>query len=525
LVLGTFSIDARRAAVLGCLAAISALLLLTAQPARATFPGGAFGKVAFESNRDGNFEIYTMTQSGNSQTRLTNNSAADEHPKWSPDGKKIAFDSTRDGNLEIYTMNADGSGQTRITNNPAFDEYPAWSADGTKLVFDSGRDDPHAEIYTMNADGSNVTRLTNDPEYDFAAAWSPDGTKIAWQSTRFGAQYDIWSMNPDGSAPTRLTTSPATDEYPNWALDGRTLEYDTNASGDFDIVSINANGSNPQPSVRAGDQQTPSPPDYIENGRSDFWTQTTAGNTDVWKSAGGNPSAVTTDPAVDQFPDQQPVVINHVRPKGATPLLVPLVPAFKLCTLTDSIHRPTIPVAGGGVLNDCIPPHVESSYLTVGTPDVNGNGANFIGSVRIDSKTTAPEDGLIKVSTTDVRCVTTGGGCAGGALADYTDDLRFDALFRITDKGNHVGTTSGTSRDLPLNFSVPCTSTASTTTGSTCSISTTINSVYGVSAVTAGLRAIWQLAGPIQLFDGGADGVASTTGDNTLFAVGGLFFP
>ena len=41
-------------------------------------------------------------------------------------GGKIAFQSNRDGNEEIYLMNADGSKQTRLTNNPALDAGPSW---------------------------------------------------------------------------------------------------------------------------------------------------------------------------------------------------------------------------------------------------------------------------------------------------------------------------------------------------------------------------------------------------------------
>ena len=40
---------------------------------------------------------------------------------------KIAFQSNRDGNEEIYVMNADGSEQTNLTNNPGFDTNPSWS--------------------------------------------------------------------------------------------------------------------------------------------------------------------------------------------------------------------------------------------------------------------------------------------------------------------------------------------------------------------------------------------------------------
>jgi Tol biopolymer transport system component len=39
---------------------------------------------------------------------------------------KLTFESDRDGNFEIYAMNANGSGVTRLTRNSAFDGVPAW---------------------------------------------------------------------------------------------------------------------------------------------------------------------------------------------------------------------------------------------------------------------------------------------------------------------------------------------------------------------------------------------------------------
>ena len=69
--------------------------------------------IAFETDRDGNFEVYAMNADGADQTNLSNNAASDRDPAWSPDGSKIAFESDRDGNFEIYVMNADGSHEQR----------------------------------------------------------------------------------------------------------------------------------------------------------------------------------------------------------------------------------------------------------------------------------------------------------------------------------------------------------------------------------------------------------------------------
>lgn len=127
---------------------------------------------------------------------------------------KIVFQSDRDGNLEIYEMNADGTNQTRITANTAADFEPVWSPDGTKLLFRSLRDG-NGEVYVMNTNGSGQTDLTNNPATDAHASWSPSGAKIAFVSNRDG-NFEIYVMNADGTGQTRLTVSAGTDERPDW---------------------------------------------------------------------------------------------------------------------------------------------------------------------------------------------------------------------------------------------------------------------------------------------------------------------
>ncbi len=201
-------------------------------------------KIAFVSARAGfgNDEIYVMNADGSNPTRLTNDSAGDYEPAWSPDGTKIAFVSSRDGNDEIYLMDANGSNPIRLTNNPTADYGPAWSPDGTKIAFASDRDGNH-EIYVMDADGANPTNLTNDPADDADPTWSPDGARIAFESIREGNQ-DIYAMDADGSDQTRLTNDPSDDLGPAWSPDGTKIAFGSSRIGNHEIFVMDANGSN-----------------------------------------------------------------------------------------------------------------------------------------------------------------------------------------------------------------------------------------------------------------------------------------
>jgi dipeptidyl aminopeptidase/acylaminoacyl peptidase len=191
----------------------------------ATRAAAVNGRIAFGSDRDGNYEIYSMLADGSGLLRLTNNPATDCCPDWSPDGTKVAFVSYRDGNNEIYVAGADGANPTRLTFDPAFDYQPDWSPDGTMLAFGSDRDGS-PEIYRMNSDGSGVVRLTNDPGESGTPVWSPDGTKIAFRGTRAGrTYYDIFVMNSDGSNVTRLTMNLGPDFDPHWSPDGTTVIF------------------------------------------------------------------------------------------------------------------------------------------------------------------------------------------------------------------------------------------------------------------------------------------------------------
>ena len=137
------------------------------------------GKIIFASDMDGSNEIYTMRPyCGASYERLTNNSAEDRDPHWSPDGTKIAFASDRTGQYEIYIMDEDGLNTRQLTDRVGkFATTPNWSPDGSKILFSSGTDYKY-EIYTVNVSGGEQTKVI-DTISAWEPSWSPDGEKIS----------------------------------------------------------------------------------------------------------------------------------------------------------------------------------------------------------------------------------------------------------------------------------------------------------------------------------------------------------
>ena len=148
-----------------------------------------------------------------------------------------------------------------------------------------------------------------------------------------------------------------------------------------------------------------------------------------------------------------PVTTGYPPPKGATPLFLPLVPAYEQCANANTTHG--APFA----FESCNPPVPSSHYLTVGKQDANGLGANSIGSVKLkvlpgDASTPAVDEADIAIafSLTDVRNQSN--------RSDYGGELRAAASLRITDKSNGSSLTlPGTIADLPFGFTVPCTPT------------------------------------------------------------------
>jgi Tol biopolymer transport system component len=175
------------------------------------------GWVVFDSDRDGDQEIYRMRYDGSELTQLTFNTGVyDVGADWSPDGEQIAYVSSLSGEGEIYVMDADGSNPLKLTELSHCGS-PQWSPDGTKIAFDSRPDDDNL-IFTMNADGSELTQITPPEISGYDPYWSPDGLTIAFLSSRIPS--GLYTVDAAGAtAPVLVWENPDLNGMA-WSPDG-----------------------------------------------------------------------------------------------------------------------------------------------------------------------------------------------------------------------------------------------------------------------------------------------------------------
>jgi hypothetical protein len=367
--------------------------------------------------------------------------------------------------------------------------YPNISTDGRFVVFQAVSDSGFKAIYQRDRQLNSTTVIAGDwnyaPEYP---AMSFDGRLVAFQTR---AQLD--PADTDDGAVTALT-----DVY-LWDRQTGTTSLASRATG--------ANGSDGEghdPAI-SGDGR------YVTfaGGGTDFSPDDHDSAFDIYVR---DLQTYVTSLESRAIPGYE----RYVRPRGASPLYLPLVPAAERCTEPNRTHG--APLSFGS----CTPVVSSSPNLTVGIGDGDPALARSIGSVRLTAvgdPNTFADDADIRI---DFRLSNV---MHRSDLSDYTGELLGRLAVRITDKANGTPErpAEGTVRDFDLTFTVPCASTAATTDGGLCQVATSADTLMPGFAPEGG-RTVYGL-GQLRVRDGGPDEDADTPGDNSLLAVQGVFVP
>ncbi|MEO6810438.1 MAG: S9 family peptidase, partial [Isosphaeraceae bacterium] len=225
-----------------------------------------------------NSDLWLVPVSGGEPKRLTTAQGADNHPRWSPDGKTIAFASDRAGSTQIWLLPIDGGEARQLTKLPIDVAGPIWSPKGDKLAFaaevypgstpeetakkdkekaddkskarifdhlmvrhwTSWNEGKRSHLFICDAKTGNATDLTpkldvNTPPAPFGGssdyAFSPDGKELAFtaeplKNTAWSTNTDIWTVPSEGGEVKNLTAdNEGGDAQPSYSPDGKWLAY------------------------------------------------------------------------------------------------------------------------------------------------------------------------------------------------------------------------------------------------------------------------------------------------------------
>jgi hypothetical protein len=458
----------------------------------------------------------------------------------SADGSRVFFETDErltsgdtDSSIDVYQRSA---GTTTLLStgpaggNGATDAYfEGASKDGARVWFETkeslvaGDSDGRQDVYERS--GGTTAMVSTGPtggsgafDASFEGA-SQDGSRV-WigtleqlAPTDLDSAFDIYERS--GGSTLQLSLGPgggngASDAFFDRAsADGTRVFFETPES----LVAADTDSFVDVYQRLGGTTTLVSP---APSGSSTSYANlvgTNADGTRVFFTSGDKLAASDTDTQTDIYASVD--IPGYPRPKGATPFVVPLVIAYRDCTSANSVHGAPLSY------QSCKPPVPESNWLTVGTPDANGQPAKSVGSVAVtavagDPSTPADEaDARLALSVSDVR--------NKSGLGDYAGELEVRLDLRVTDKLNGASPVDpATISDFPFEYKGVCTTTSDTTVGSICSIKTTADAVIP-GAVTEVKRTIWEV-GTVQVFDGGSDGDVDTL-PNTLFERQGVFVP
>ncbi len=284
-------------------------------------------KIAFGYKGD----IYTVPVTGGEARRLTTLPSYESNPVWSPDGTKIAFASDRHGNFDVFVMDAGGGEATRLTSNSASEIPESFSPDGKDVFFSAAIQNPASsvmfpsarmtEFYAVPVAGGVSRQVLGTPAQ--MPVSTPDGSRMLYQDVKgFEDEWrkhhtssvtrDIWVYDFENARHTNLTARAGEDRNPALSADGKTVYILSERGGDtFNVWSFPID--NPSAAKRITDFST-HPVRFLSRAANGTMAFTYDGEIYTMASDNSAPAKISVDVVADAASSVEKL---NVKPKNA----------------------------------------------------------------------------------------------------------------------------------------------------------------------------------------------------------------
>ncbi len=199
-------------------------------------------------------DIYIVPSKGGFARALTSSEYFESSPVWSGDGSKIAFLSNRYGNFDVFVMSVNGGESKRLTFNSANETPMTFSNDGSKIYFNSAQMDNKEnsmfpskvmpELYSVPVAGGETALELPVPVFDMKI--SSDGKRFVYHDRKGYESYwrkhhtssvtrDIWEYSVDEKKFTKISDFEGEDMSPVFGADNNTVYFLSEKSGSFNV--------------------------------------------------------------------------------------------------------------------------------------------------------------------------------------------------------------------------------------------------------------------------------------------------
>jgi Tol biopolymer transport system component len=200
---------------------------------------GAANLIAWESNRTGNWDIFMTDVSGDGlPVQLTDDPANDINPYWLPDGGcdqpeggRLVFQSDRDGDWELYMLDVFSMELTQLTDNDTEDQVPVLSRDGNSLTWVQMNDFGVYDLWVMDIGTMEAKKLAEVGADVAGHTFSPDASMVAFQAEADG-DYDVYAVDVATGQLKNVTGNTAEDRAPSFFCDGNQIVYHSDIAAD-----------------------------------------------------------------------------------------------------------------------------------------------------------------------------------------------------------------------------------------------------------------------------------------------------